>query len=162
VRGLGRLRGRPGARPHGRPGRAAGPQGCGKKLRGAARHWLLNARWAQHDAEHEDAQLRAQWQQLGADPAQARQAANDDARAPEPDHYELPPELWPAWECFVATWSQWRIVAGLGGVYCEGIDHASLVATMELLGVKKNKRREVFLHLRILESEAKPLRNERE
>lgn len=62
----------------------------------------------------------------------------------------------------MATWSQWRIVAGLGGVYCEGIDHASLVATMELLGVKKNKRREVFLHLRILESEAKPLRNERE
>jgi hypothetical protein len=33
---------------------------------------------------------------------------------------------------------------------------------MELLGVKKSKRREVFFHVRILESEAKPLRNKRD
>jgi hypothetical protein len=62
----------------------------------------------------------------------------------------------------VSTWNQWRIVAGLGGVFYEGIDHASLAATMELLGVKKSKRREVFFHVRILESEAKPLRNKRD
>jgi len=62
----------------------------------------------------------------------------------------------------VVTWNQWRIVAGLGGVYYEGIDHASLVATMELLGVKKSKRRDVFLQVQILEAEAKPLRNQRD
>lgn len=62
----------------------------------------------------------------------------------------------------MVTWNQWRIVAGLGGVYYEGIDHASLVATMELLGVKKSKRRDVFLQVQILEAEAKPLRNQRD
>lgn len=62
----------------------------------------------------------------------------------------------------MSCWNQWRIVAGLGGVYYDGIDHTSLASTMALLGVKKSKRRSVFLHVRILESEAKPLRNERE
>lgn len=99
---------------------------------------------------------------LGVDPDKARAAAEDGASEPEPDEYELPPELWPAWECFIATWNQWRIVAGLIGIYYDGIDHTALASTMDMLGVKQAKRRDVFIHVRILESEAKRLRNERD
>ncbi|MDR0458590.1 MAG: DUF1799 domain-containing protein [Burkholderiaceae bacterium] len=108
--------------------------------------------------------MRAQWARLGADPVAARAAADGGAEPadPEPDRYELPPALWPAWECFVSTWNQWRIVAGLGGIWYEGIDHASLLATMNLLGVKKAKRRAVFGHVRVLENEARALRNQQD
>lgn len=107
--------------------------------------------------------MRAQWQRLGADPDRARAAATDGGEQQlQTEEYELPPELWPAWECFLTCWNQWRGVAGLGGVYYDGIDHAALLATMDLLGVHKKKRRSVFMHVRILESEAKPLRNEQE
>ena len=74
---------------------------------------------------------------------------------------ELSPELWPAWQCFLATWSQWRVIAGMGGVFYEGIDHSSLHACMELLGIKKKLRRETFMHVLTLESEARKLRNDR-
>jgi hypothetical protein len=106
--------------------------------------------------------LRAQWAQLGADPAQARAAADAGALPPEPARYELPPALWPAWECFISTWNQWRVIAGFGDVWYEGIDHAALLSTMKLLGVKKAKRPGVFWHVRVLESEARALRNARD
>ena len=60
----------------------------------------------------------------------------------------------------MATWNQWRIVAGLGGVHYEGIDHACLRATMDMLGIRPSRRRSVLLHVQVLESEAKRLRNE--
>lgn len=62
----------------------------------------------------------------------------------------------------MATWDQWRIVAGPGFLLYEGIDHACLLGAMEMLGVKKSKRRDAFLYVRILQNEAKPLRNERD
>lgn len=62
----------------------------------------------------------------------------------------------------MATWNQWRIVAGMAAIYYDGIDHPSLAATMDMLGVKQSKRRDVFMHVRILESEAKQWRNEQE
>lgn len=62
----------------------------------------------------------------------------------------------------MSCWNQWRVVTGPWGFYYDGIDHTSLASTMDLLGVKKSKQRSVFMHVRILESEAKPLRNERE
>lgn len=116
-------------------------------------------------AEEENADLRAQWARLGVDPDKARAAAQAAEAPPGEDgdeDYELPPELWPAWECFVCTWNQWRVIAGLVGLYFDGIDHTSLQSAMDMLGVKKSKRRDVFLHVRILESEAKPLRNQQD
>ena len=93
---------------------------------------------------------------------QARASSAEQATEPEPELYELPPELWPAWECFVSTWNQWRVIVGLAAMHYDGIDHTALVSTMDMLGVKKSKRREVFMHVRVLESEAKPLRNQRD
>ena len=103
--------------------------------------------------------MRADWQLLGVDPDQAR-AANEPEQEPEQvGDVELPPELWPAWQCFLATWNQWRVIAGMGGVFYEGIDHAALQSCMELLDIKKTKRRDVFLHVLTLEDEARKLRN---
>ena len=93
---------------------------------------------------------------------QARASSAEQATEPEPELYELPPELWPAWECFVSTWNQWRVIVGLAAMHYDGIDHTALVSTMDMLGVKKCKRRDVFMHVRVLESEAKPLRNQRD
>lgn len=110
----------------------------------------------------EDADLRAQWARLGVDVDQARASSAEEAPEQEPEEYELPPELWPAWECFVSTWNQWRVIVGLAAMHYDGIDHTALVSTMDMLGVKKSKRRDVFMHVRVLESEAKPLRNQRD
>jgi hypothetical protein len=103
--------------------------------------------------------LREQWTVLGVDPDQARAAATDGQAEPEPDELELPPELWQAWECFTGTWNQWRIVAGLGGVYYDGIDASSLLALMDIVGVKHKRRRAVFCQVQVLEAEARELRN---
>ncbi len=54
------------------------------------------------------------------------------------------------------------MIVGLATMHYDGIDHTALVSTMDMLGVKKSKRREVFMHVRVLESEAKPLRNQRD
>ena len=122
------------------------------------------------DDAQEDAELREQWRLLGVDPDRAR-AANTPAGAqsdtsetpqaqttPQGD-YELPPALWPAWECFVATWTQWRIVAGMGGVFYEGIDYASLAAVMDMLGIAQRQRRKTLAMVQVLEAEARVLRN---
>ena len=68
---------------------------------------------------------------LGVDPDKAREASEDsEPEEPDTEFYELPPELWPAWECFVSTWNQWRVIAGLIGVHYDGIDHTALASTM--------------------------------
>ncbi len=103
--------------------------------------------------------MRAQWAALGADPHQARAAVEGAAPDPEPAIYELPPELWPAWECFVLTWNQWRVLLGWGGVHYDGIDHASLAGTMRMLGIKPKRQRETLFLVRVMEGEAKAWRN---
>lgn len=101
---------------------------------------------------------------LGVDPDQAR-AAHEHAASlqeiPEGD-YELAPELWDAWRCFVATWNQWRVVAGWAGVWYQGIDQQSLHACMQMLGIKQKHQAQVFRQVQILEKEAQELRNQKE
>lgn len=101
---------------------------------------------------------------LGVNPDQAR-AASQHA-APDPDipqgEYELAPELWDAWRCFQATWHQWRVIAGLAGVWYQGIDHPSLYACMQMLGIKAKHQAQVFHQVHILETEARELRNQKE
>ncbi|WP_255437672.1 DUF1799 domain-containing protein [Comamonas flocculans] len=62
----------------------------------------------------------------------------------------------------MCCWSQWRVVVGIGVAYYEGIDRASLLSTMDMLGIQRSKRRAVLMQVQILESEAKLLRNERD
>ena len=95
------------------------------------------------------------------DPDLARQANEPDQAAEDQGDVELAPELWPAWQCFLATWHQWRVIASMGGVFYEGIDHTSLHSCLELMGIKKKQRRATFMHVLTLESEARKLRNDR-
>lgn len=101
---------------------------------------------------------------LGVNPDQA-QAANQHA-APVQELaqgvYELAPELWDAWRCFLATWNQWRVVVGWAGVWYQGIDQQSLYACMQMLGIKQKHQQKVFQQVQFLESEAQELRNQKE
>lgn len=101
---------------------------------------------------------------LGVNPDQARAANQPDTAKAETyqGDYELPPELWDGWKCFVSTWRQWRIVAGIGGIWYEGIDHQALYACMQMLGIKRKHQAQVFGVVQIMEDEARKLRNQRE
>ena len=69
------------------------------------------------------------------------------------------PGLENAWLCFVGTLNQWRVVAGMAGVFYEGIDAAALLATMDMLGIEQDLRPELFWQMQILEGEARKCRN---
>ena len=60
---------------------------------------------------------------------------------------------------FDALGTQWRIVAGLGGAYYEGIDYSVLPIVEERMGVKRKARARIFNDLRVMESEAKAILN---
>lgn len=72
---------------------------------------------------------------------------------------EILPGLENAWHCFLATLNQWRVVAGMAGVFYEGIDAAALLATMDMLGIEQELRPELFWQMQIVESEARRWRN---
>ena len=95
---------------------------------------------------------------MGLDPAQAR-AAEPQPEPVDTEPLELAPEQWDAWRCFVATLRQWRVIAGFGAAFYDGIDANALLATMDLLGIKRKQRTRVFWQVQILESEARKLRN---
>ena len=67
-----------------------------------------------------------------------------------------------AWQCFIGTLNQWRVVAGFSGVYYDGIDAPALAATMDMLGIEQEARSELFWQMQIVEGEARVQRNKRE
>jgi len=93
------------------------------------------------------------------DPDLVKQAQPQEIEEDQDEDLELSVDLWPAWECFLATWTQWRVIAGFTQVFYEGIDYASLLAVMDMHGIKPKKRRAVLMQVRILEDEARKLRN---
>lgn len=96
---------------------------------------------------------------LGLDPERMRDANEADAVDQVDETYELPPELWDAWQCFLTTWNQWRVIVGFSAVHYEGIDHGALHAAMQMLGIKQRKWPQVFAQVLTLEDEARKLRN---
>ncbi|KEH10784.1 hypothetical protein GY14_02565 [Delftia tsuruhatensis] len=110
--------------------------------------------------------MRAQWQQLGVDPDQARAASQESGPAGQEDQeddgdIELEPEQWDAWRCYLATWNQWRVVSNLMASCYQGIDQASLLAVMQMLGIKPKHRPRVFWDVQTLEDEGRKLRNQK-
>lgn len=97
---------------------------------------------------------------LGADADLAMEAT--EASAPEPEaqgDHELSPREWRAWEVFDACWTNWRVIAGLGDVYWQGLDYAAVDVAMRMVGVSKKHWRDVFWMVRVLEDEARVWRN---
>lgn len=60
---------------------------------------------------------------------------------------------------FDALWSQWRMTVGWSRVVYEGIEYTSLEAVMRMQGIAKKKQRDVFWMVRVMEDEARKLRN---
>ncbi|WP_375058419.1 DUF1799 domain-containing protein [Zobellella sp. DQSA1] len=58
----------------------------------------------------------------------------------EPESIGIWPEHIEAWEVFLASSGQWRIVAGMAGMFYQGLDAAALAATMAMLGVEDRRR----------------------
>lgn len=97
---------------------------------------------------------------LGADPVRAMQSTEASAPEPEPlGDCELSPREWQAWEVFDAVSSNWRAIAGLGGLYWQGLDYPSAETAMRLLGVPTKRWRDVFWMVRVLEDEERTWRN---
>lgn len=93
------------------------------------------------------------------DPLQARECEPDPADEPEDEDIELGPEEWDAWQAFLGTLRQWRVIAGFGGVVYEGIDNACLESTLRMLRIQPRHWPRVFWQVRIFEDEARKLRN---
>ncbi|KAF1043063.1 MAG: hypothetical protein GAK35_02383 [Herbaspirillum frisingense] len=60
------------------------------------------------------------------------------------------PENMPAVQVFEAMDTQWR--TGMGGVY--GLDYAALPAVLRMLGIGRNRWKEIFSDLRVMEAAA--------
>ena len=55
---------------------------------------------------------------------------------------------------FLDCQGQWRIVCGLGGAWYQGLEAASVQASLCMLGVPRKRWRAVREQLRVLEGEA--------
>lgn len=60
---------------------------------------------------------------------------------------------------FMALQTQWRVAAGMAGVFYLGIDYAAIPAVLALLGIPKPKHAETFAAIRLMEAAALPIRN---
>lgn len=107
---------------------------CTKKLSGAGRYWATGSRPAQLE---EDA---AAWG-LDLDPRMIRA-----------QHYEIWADHEEALDVFLACARQWRVVAGMGGAWFQGIDASALHATMQMMGVENS--RDVLLNVQCIEDGA--------
>lgn len=115
--------------------------------------------------------MDAQWQALGVDPQRMRalaalaeaESAEEKAQADDECEddiddgadVELGPEDWRAWRVFLACRRAWRIVAGMGGIWYEGIDPSAVLSTLQMLQIKPKHWPDVHYRLAILEGEAR-------
>lgn len=67
-------------------------------------------------------------------------------------------EVWPenvdAVELFMVVAGQWRVVAGFGAAGYLGLDYRAVEAAMNMRGVKKQHRPQLFAGLRVMEAAA--------
>lgn len=79
----------------------------------------------------------------------------------EPDDCEVWPENWKALEIFMMCRTQWRVIAGMGGVSYQGLDYTSLNSVIDRK-VKPKQRERVFDDVLLIESGALPELNRKE
>jgi hypothetical protein len=77
-----------------------------------------------------------------------------------PAVFYVHPSNWKAYEVFEACETQWRIVAGMSGVFYQGIDYPSVMSVIDAWRVKK--RRKVFNQVRLIEMGARSVLNEQQ
>jgi hypothetical protein len=72
----------------------------------------------------------------------------------EPEHFEVLPDCWSALELFLALQGQWRVVAGFGGVFYQGLDYPAVESLLRLKISSKKKRARLFDQIRLIEQGA--------
>ena len=70
------------------------------------------------------------------------------------------PDCWPALELFLALQGQWRVVAGFGGVFYQGLDYPAVESLLRLKISSKKKRHRLFDQIRLIEHGALKTMNE--
>lgn len=84
------------------------------------------------------------------------------AKQPQPEpveDVELSPEEWAAWQIFLDTLRDWNLVAGIGGVWFEGVKVPAIESAMNLRRIKPRERLKVWSMVKVLEDEARLVRN---
>lgn len=95
-------------------------------------------------------ELAAQAEADDVDPDQDIEEEIDDG-----SDVELGPEDWRAWRVFLACRRAWRIVAGMGGAWYEGIDPPAVLSNLQILRIPPKHWTDVHYRLAILEDEAR-------
>lgn len=81
----------------------------------------------------------------------------------DPEDYDEEDSIIEVWECnadafyvFEAMATQWRsVVVGMGSaVMATGFDYAAMPVVMDMVGIERKRRPEVFSSVRIMETEA--------
>jgi hypothetical protein len=81
--------------------------------------------------------------------------ASKDLEAIEPEDFLVWPDNWPVLQVFMAMQTQWRMIAGMGGVMYQGIDYGAFTpAVLRGLGVTMAGWPEIFNGLRVMERAA--------
>ncbi len=97
------------------------------------------------------------------DAAGARLAATASATSDETatGDFELWPEHQAAWEVFLDCGRQWRVIAGQGGVYFQGLEATAVESSFRIQGVPRKDWRTVRSQVQVLEDEAAEILNDR-
>ena len=107
--------------------------------------------------------MAADFAMLGVNAEDARKAAATSATSEENAQGDF--ELWPqhqqAWEVFLDCGRQWRVIAGMGGVFFQGLDGGAVESSLRIQGVPRRDWKRVRSQLQVLEDEAAEILNER-
>lgn len=78
-------------------------------------------------------------------------------RPKEDQGFELWPENTPMFNAFTCLSTQWRMIAGMGGVAYQGLEYQSIATVLRMLDLPEN--RDTFNDLRAMELAALPVLN---
>lgn len=131
-----------------------------KKLADAARHWAAGGAAESEDASGGGDEWKEELRSFGATEAAIEAAFRDrDESAGDEDTFEIWQENNAALEIFLSLRTQWRMVAGMGGAYVQGLDYAGVEALLRLKRVPN--RTELFEDLQLMEEAALEVMNKR-
>ncbi|WP_291810803.1 DUF1799 domain-containing protein [Limnobacter sp.] len=78
-----------------------------------------------------------------------------------PESFEVWAENWEPVEIFLELGSQWRVIAGMGGVMHQGIDMPSLEALFRIRGVPQENQHPIFKDILKMQTAAADVLNRR-
>lgn len=68
--------------------------------------------------------------------------------------FEVFEDCWTALKVFLALQTQWRVVSTMSALFYQGIDVCAIEPVLNLYGLKKKERKQVFADLLTMQAEA--------